>query len=93
MVSGIGRSVERPLPSTATSVSMPARARLALGMSARQKFIYITSPLAIRIALPAYSNDVISLLKSTALDREPSGGIGIWVQDSLVEIRNYRLDN
>jgi len=39
----------------------------ALGMSARQKFIHITSPLAIRLALPAYSNDVISLLKSTAL--------------------------
>ncbi|OED41193.1 ABC transporter permease [Chromatiales bacterium (ex Bugula neritina AB1)] len=39
----------------------------ALGMSARHKFIYITTPLATRIALPAYSNDVISLLKSTAL--------------------------
>lgn len=39
----------------------------ALGMSTRQKFIYITTPIATRIALPAYSNDVISLLKSTAL--------------------------
>jgi len=39
----------------------------ALGMSARHKFIYITSPLAIRLSLPAYSNDVVSLLKSTAL--------------------------
>ena len=39
----------------------------ALGMSARHKFIYITAPLATRLALPAYSNDVISLLKSTAL--------------------------
>ncbi len=39
----------------------------ALGMSARQKFIYITTPIAVRVALPAYSNDVISLLKSTAL--------------------------
>jgi polar amino acid transport system permease protein len=39
----------------------------ALGMSARQKFIYITTPIAVRLALPAYSNDVISLLKSTAL--------------------------
>ena len=39
----------------------------ALGMSSRHKFIYITTPLAIRISLPAYSNDVISLLKSTAL--------------------------
>ncbi len=39
----------------------------ALGMSARHKLIYITTPLATRLALPAYSNDVISLLKSTAL--------------------------
>jgi octopine/nopaline transport system permease protein len=39
----------------------------ALGMSARQKFIYITAPIATRLSLPAYSNDVISLLKSTAL--------------------------
>ena len=39
----------------------------ALGMSTRQKFIYITTPIAARISLPAYSNDVISLLKSTAL--------------------------
>ena len=39
----------------------------ALGLSARQRFVYITSPIAIRLALPAYSNDVISLLKSTAL--------------------------
>jgi polar amino acid transport system permease protein len=39
----------------------------ALGLSSRQKFIYITAPIATRLALPAYSNDVISLLKSTAL--------------------------
>ena len=39
----------------------------ALGMTAYQKFVYITAPIATRIALPAYSNDVISLLKSTAL--------------------------
>jgi octopine/nopaline transport system permease protein len=39
----------------------------ALGMSARHKFVYITAPLATRLSLPAYSNDVISLLKSTAL--------------------------
>ena len=39
----------------------------ALGLSARQRFIYITTPIAVRLALPAYSNDVISLLKSTAL--------------------------
>jgi octopine/nopaline transport system permease protein len=39
----------------------------ALGMSAYHKFVYITAPIATRLALPAYSNDVISLLKSTAL--------------------------
>ena len=39
----------------------------ALGLSVRQRFIYITSPIAIRLCLPAYSNDVISLMKSTAL--------------------------
>jgi arginine/ornithine transport system permease protein len=39
----------------------------ALGLSARQRFIYITAPIAIRLCLPAYSNDVVSLMKSTAL--------------------------
>lgn len=39
----------------------------ALGLSKIQRFVYITSPLAIRLSLPAYSNDVISLMKSTAL--------------------------
>ena len=39
----------------------------ALGLSARHRFVYITSPIAIRLCLPAYSNDVISLMKSTAL--------------------------
>lgn len=39
----------------------------ALGLSARDRFIHITSPIAIRLALPAYSNDFISLMKSTAL--------------------------
>ena len=39
----------------------------ALGMNTRQKFVYITTPIATRLALPAYSNDVVSLLKSTAL--------------------------
>jgi polar amino acid transport system permease protein len=39
----------------------------ALGLSARHRFVYITAPIAIRLALPAYSNDVISLMKSTAL--------------------------
>jgi octopine/nopaline transport system permease protein len=39
----------------------------ALGLSATQRFIYIISPVAIRLSLPAYSNDVVSLMKSTAL--------------------------
>lgn len=42
-------------------------AAAALGLSVRQRFIYITAPIAIRLAIPAYSNDVISLMKSTAL--------------------------
>ncbi|MBL4873758.1 MAG: ABC transporter permease [Rhodobacteraceae bacterium] len=39
----------------------------ALGLSARQKFIYITAPIATRLAIPAYSNDFISLMKATSL--------------------------
>lgn len=39
----------------------------ALGMSAPQRFIYITTPIAVRLAIPAYSNDFISMLKATAL--------------------------
>ncbi len=39
----------------------------ALGLSVRHRFIYITTPIAVRLCLPAYSNDVISLMKSTAL--------------------------
>ena len=39
----------------------------ALGLSVSQRFIYITTPIAIRLAIPAYSNDVISLMKATAL--------------------------
>lgn len=39
----------------------------ALGLSAAQKFIYITAPIAIRLSIPAYSNDFISLMKATAL--------------------------
>ena len=39
----------------------------ALGLTVRQRFIHITTPLAIRLAIPAYSNDFISLMKSTAL--------------------------
>ncbi len=39
----------------------------ALGLSKSQRFIYLTTPIASRLALPAYGNDIISLLKSTAL--------------------------
>jgi len=39
----------------------------ALGLSPTQRFIYITAPIATRLAIPAYSNDFISLMKSTAL--------------------------
>jgi len=39
----------------------------ALGLSKRQRFIYITAPIAIRLSIPAYSNDQISQLKATAL--------------------------
>ena len=39
----------------------------ALGLSPRQRFIYITTPIAVRLAIPAYSTDFISLMKSTAL--------------------------
>jgi len=39
----------------------------ALGLSVTDRFIYITVPIAIRLCLPAYSNDVVSLMKSTAL--------------------------
>ena len=39
----------------------------ALGLSAPQRFIYVTTPIAIRLAIPAYSNDCISMLKATAL--------------------------
>ena len=39
----------------------------ALGLSISQRFIYLTAPIATRLALPAYGNDIISLLKSTAL--------------------------
>lgn len=39
----------------------------ALGLSKTQRFIYLTTPIATRLALPAYGNDLVSLLKSTAL--------------------------
>lgn len=39
----------------------------ALALTASQRFIHVTAPIALRLAIPAYSNDVISLLKATAL--------------------------
>jgi len=39
----------------------------ALGLSKPQRFIHITAPIAIRLSIPAYSNEFISLLKCTAL--------------------------
>jgi octopine/nopaline transport system permease protein len=44
-----------------------SEAGAALGLSLRQRAIYIVAPIAIRLAIPAYSNDFISLMKSTAL--------------------------
>lgn len=42
-------------------------AGMALGLSKSHRFIYVTTPIAIRLAIPAYSNDFISLLKATSL--------------------------
>ncbi|GLR55080.1 ABC transporter permease [Shinella yambaruensis] len=39
----------------------------ALGLSKFQRTSRITAPLAVRLALPAYSNEIVSMLKSTAL--------------------------
>lgn len=39
----------------------------ALCLSTRQRFIHITAPIAIRISLPAYGNEFISMMKATAL--------------------------
>lgn len=39
----------------------------ALGLTTPQRFVYLTTPIAVRLALPAYSNDFISMLKATAL--------------------------
>jgi octopine/nopaline transport system permease protein len=39
----------------------------ALGLSKFQRTTRITAPLAVRLALPAYSNEIVSMLKSTAL--------------------------
>jgi His/Glu/Gln/Arg/opine family amino acid ABC transporter permease subunit len=42
-------------------------AGMALGLSKRHRFFYVTTPIAVRLAIPAYSNDFISLLKATSL--------------------------
>lgn len=39
----------------------------SLGLSGVQRFVYVTAPIAVRLAIPAYTNDVVSLLKATAL--------------------------
>ena len=39
----------------------------ALGISKFHRFVHIISPIAIRLSLPAYSNDIISMTKATAL--------------------------
>jgi len=39
----------------------------ALGLSKTQRFIYLITPIAARLSLPAYSNDFISLMKATSL--------------------------
>ena len=39
----------------------------ALGLTRFQRITRITAPLAVRLALPAYSNEIVSMLKSTAL--------------------------
>lgn len=39
----------------------------ALGIKARHRFLHITMPIAMRLSIPAYGNEMISLLKGTAL--------------------------
>jgi polar amino acid transport system permease protein len=39
----------------------------ALGLTASRRFMLVTAPIAVRLALPAYGNEVVSLLKATAL--------------------------
>jgi polar amino acid transport system permease protein len=42
-------------------------AGMALGLSKYHRFFYVTTPIAVRLAIPAYSNDFISMTKATAL--------------------------
>jgi len=39
----------------------------ALGLKAHQRFFLVTMPIAVRLALPAYGNEIISMMKATAL--------------------------
>ncbi len=42
-------------------------AGMALGLSKYHRFFFVTAPIAIRLAIPAYSNDFISMIKATSL--------------------------
>ena len=42
-------------------------AGMALGLSKYHRFFFVTTPIAVRLALPAYSNDFLSMIKATAL--------------------------
>jgi His/Glu/Gln/Arg/opine family amino acid ABC transporter permease subunit len=42
-------------------------AGMALGLSKRDRFFYVTTPIAVRLAIPAYGNDFISMIKATSL--------------------------
>ena len=39
----------------------------SLGLKPHHRHMLVTAPIAIRLAIPAYSNEVISMLKATAL--------------------------
>jgi polar amino acid transport system permease protein len=42
-------------------------AGMALGLSNYPRFFYVATPIAVRLAIPPYSNDFISMLKATSL--------------------------
>jgi len=39
----------------------------ALGLRTHQRFLLVTTPIAVRLALPSYGNEIISMMKATAL--------------------------
>ncbi len=39
----------------------------ALGLTPAQRFLHVTAPIAVRLSLPAYGNEMVSLMKATAL--------------------------